>query len=402
MQQMKHMQRMIAGAAGLGLCLLPSLAPAQDPSGSLDDAWVSVCAQAAPGTAFFDRCQEIINAGPGSGDRRSAAATGNNLGTTGAQGRTANRIDETREDETGDIDYEEDFGRLSVHFNANLRRTDRDVSPLETGFESDQAGLNGGIDYRFGETWSAGAVIGYQNADTTFGSGAGSLDTSGWTLTGLVNRQFGDNGYFNAYTGISGLEYDSRRNINYTIVLNAGQPEEELRSVNAVAISDTDADQMLAGAAAGYGGNRGAFNYGIGVSADLLDTDIDGYTERGGDGLALSVDAQDIRSLTGSLTANFSYTTSHTWGILRPYARIRFEHEFDNDARRQAPQFAGDPSGFRIVYDTDDPDRDYVITAVGLTGQMLSGNSWYAEVERLFMHDFFSDWAVNAGARFEF
>lgn len=396
------MQSIMARAAGLGFCLLPFLAHAQDPAGSLDDAWLSVCAQAVRGTAFFDRCQEILNAGPGSDDRRSAAATGNNLGTTSAQGRTANRIDETREDESGNIDYEEDFGRLSVHFNANLRRTDRDVSPLETGFESDQVGLNGGIDYRLGEIWSVGAVIGYQNADTTFDSGAGSLDTSGWTLTGLINRQLGDNGYFNAYTGISGLEYDSRRNINYTILLNAGQPDEELRSVNAVATSDTDADQLLAGAAAGYGGNRGAFNYGINVSADLLDTDIDGYTERGGNGLALAVDAQDIRSLTGSVTASLAYTSSRSWGILTPYARMRFEHEFDDDARTQAPQFAGDLSGFRIIYDTDDPDRDYVIASVGLTGQMLSGNGWYAEVERLLLHDFLSEWAINAGARFEF
>lgn len=396
------MQSIMARAAGLGFCLLPSLAPAQDPAGSLDDAWLSVCAQAVPGTAFFNRCQEILNAGPGSDDRRSAAATGNNLGTTSAQGRTANRLDDTREDESGNIGYEEDFGRLSLHFNANLRRTDRDISPLEAGFESDQVGLNGGIDYRIGEIWSVGAVIGYQNADTTFDAGAGSLDTSAWSLTGLVNRPLGDNGYFNAYTGIADLGYDSRRNINYTIVLNAGQPDEELRRVNAVAASDTDADQLLAGAAAGYSGNRGAFNYGISVGADLLDTDIDGYTERGGDGLALAVDAQDIRSLTGSLTANLAYNSSRNWGILTPYARMRFEHEFDNDARTQAPRFAGDLSGFRIVYDTDEPDRDYVVASVGLAGQMLSGNGWYAEVERLLLHDFFSEWAVNAGARLEF
>lgn len=387
---------------GAGLCALPALLPAQDPPGSLDEAWNTVCAQAVPGTAFFERCQEIINAGPGSGDRRSAAAVGNNLGTTGAQGRTANRIDETRGDESGGIDYEEDFGRYSIHFNTNLRRTERDVSTLENGFESDLIGVNGGLDYRFGQTWSAGAVLGYQKADTDFDLGAGTLDTSGWSLTGVLDGRLGDNGYFNAYTGISSLEYDSLRNINYTIVLNANQPGEEIRSVTATANGDTDGDQIFAGASLGYGGNRGAFNYGFGVSADLLDTDIDGYTERGGNGLALVVGEQDIRSLTAALTGHFSYTNSLHWGILSPYARVRIEHEFDDDSRTQAPSFAGDPSGFQIIYETDDPDRDYVVAAVGFTGLMLSGTSWYAEVERLFMHDFFSEWSANAGIRFEF
>lgn len=395
------MNRVLLRTGAFSILLLPtSLLAQQTPPGALDDAWINACAQAIPGTDFFDRCQEILNAGPGSGDRRSAAATGNNLGTTGAQGRTANRIDESREAEG--VDYEEDFGRLSVHFNAAYRNTERDQTAFENGFDSDIFGVNGGLDYRMGDTWSIGAVAGYQDSDTSFDFGAGQMDTSAWSLTGVLNGRIGEHGYFNAYTGVASLDYENRRNINYTITLNAGQPNESTTTVSAAATSDTDGDQFLAGVAAGYAGNRGAVGYGIGLSADLLDTDIDGYVERGGGGLALAVPAQDIRSFTAALNADISYTNSRSWGILRPYARLRLEHEFDDDSRTQAPSFAGDPGGFRIVYTTDEPDRNYVIAAAGVSGVMLSGNAWYVEAQRLFQHDFFSEWAVNAGMRIEF
>lgn len=386
------------------LALLPfsaSLLAQQPPPQSLDDAWLTVCAQAQPGTDFFDRCQEILNAGPGSGDRRSAAAVGNNLGTTGAQGRASNRIDEAREDDAENIDYEEDFGRWSIHVNANARRTERDASAFENGFESDFFGINGGFDYRFGDTWSAGAIIGYQDSDTDFDFNAGTLDTSGWSLAGVLNGQLGPNAWFNAYTGISSLDYDNRRNINYTIILNAGQPNEESRTITAATTSDTEGDQLFGGAAIGFGGNSEALRYGLSFGLDMLDTDIDGYTESGGNGLAQAFSDQSITSLTASITGNLSYTSSQSWGILMPYARLRYEHEFDDDSRTLSSRFVGDPSGFQLRFDTDDPDRDYMVAAIGVTGQMLSGNAWYVDVERLFMHDFLSEWAVNVGMRFE-
>ena len=65
-------------------------------SESLDQAWVAACAGATPGTAFYDRCQEILNAGPGSADRRSAAAIGNNLEIFAAQARLMMRMARAR------------------------------------------------------------------------------------------------------------------------------------------------------------------------------------------------------------------------------------------------------------------------------------------------------------------
>lgn len=396
-----HRHLLTVGASSL--LFLSTTAPAQQaPPGALDAAWLNVCAQAAPGSDFFDRCQEIINAGPGSGDRRSAAAVGNNLGTTGAQGRAANGIDEARDDQSEGIDYEEEFGRFSVHFNSSFRNTERDASDFENGYDSDLFGINGGFDYRLGNNWSIGAVAGYQDGDTEFDLGAGGLETSAWSLAGVLNGTIGTEGWFSAYAGIASLDYESVRNIDYSIVLFADQPNQETREVSAVARGDTEGDQVLAGVAVGFSLNRGALNYGLSVSTDLVDTDIDGYSESGGGGLAQVFGDQDVRSLATALTANLSYTNSRDWGVLTPYARLRLEHEFDDDARTLNSRFAGDPTGFQVSYATEEPDRNYASAAVGLTGLYPGGTAWYLEAERLLLHEFLSEWAVNAGVRFEF
>lgn len=397
------MNRHILAACGISLLLLaPASLAQQTPPGALDDAWVDVCAQAPQGTDFFDRCQEIINAGPGSGDRRSAAAVGNNLGTIGAQGRAANQIDETREDDYEGIDYEEDFGRITIHINTNIRSTDRDQTDFENGFESDLYGVNGGFDYRIDDGWTIGGIAGYQDDDTEFDAGAGDLETSAWSLTGVLNGNFGNGGWVSAYAGFAGLDYESARNIDYEIVQFAGEPNEQTVQVSAVARGDTEGDQAMAGLAVGFSGNREAVNYGFSVSTDLLDTDIDGYTEKGGGGLAQVYDDQNVRSLTTALTGNLSYTNTLDWGILTPYARLRLEHEFDDDARVLSSRFAADPTGFRVTYATEAPDRNYATGTLGLTGLYPGGTAWYIEAQRLFGHEFFSEWALNSGLRFEF
>lgn len=396
------MKASTAAAAVLLLTLpSPQLLAQQTPAQTLDDSWLSVCAQAMQGTDFFDRCQEILNAGPGSGDRRSAAAIGNNLGTTGAQGRAANRIEAARENAAKGVDYEENFGRLSLHVNANLRSTDRDQSAFENGFSANFYGVDGGFDYRFGDNWSAGAVLGYQDANTDFDGGAGSLDTSGWSLSGVLNGLVGANGYFNLYAGAATLNYDSTRNINYTIVLNAGQPNQDTATIDSTATGSTDGSQRFGGAELGYDWHRGGLQFGLGAKLDYLDTDIDGYAEQGGNGLAQVFSDQSIQSLTGALEGTLSLNTSHDWGVLAPYARLRLEHEFDNDARTLASRFAGDPGGFQLTYATQSPDRNYFVGSVGLTGTTATGTSWYVEIQRLFQHDFLSEWGVNAGLRFE-
>ena len=70
-------QQVIACVLAAGLAGTSTIR-AQTASEALDASWVAACAEAIPGTKFYDRCQEILNAGPGSAARKSAAALGNN------------------------------------------------------------------------------------------------------------------------------------------------------------------------------------------------------------------------------------------------------------------------------------------------------------------------------------
>ncbi len=372
---------------------------AQDaPADALDASWNVVCAGAQPGTIFFDRCQEIINAGPGSGDRRSAAALGNNLGVVGAQGRRATRDDE-RADPTS---VRADFGAWSLLANARLGDRDRDSSDFENGFSEDVRAFDFGVDYRLNDQWVVGAFATIENADADFDGQAGELDADSRSLTALVNGAFGNGWWFQGYLGQRNLDFDSIRNIRYRLVVNAGTPDEAEFNVADVATGSTDGDQTIAGIGVGRTIPQGDWSITPQVALDYADTDIDGYTEQSANGLAQRFSGQSVESLTVRAGVQVARSLSRSFGVLQPYARLSWQHEFDNDARQLTSTFVGDASGSQIAYATQSPDRNFGEFAVGITGVFSSGRSVYVGYRHLLGHSFLDDGQLQIGGRFEF
>ncbi len=132
--------------------------------------------------------------------------------------------------------------------------------------------------------------------------------------------------------------------------------------------ADTDAADVNLSLGGGYNVLFGSFSVTPFAQLAYLRSDIDGYTEKQqgdntnpGFGLALAVDDQEITSLGTTLGFQLSQTINTTSGVVTPYLRLDWEHEFENDARDINARFAavGGNTLNTIIIPTDDPDRDF-------------------------------------------
>ncbi len=406
--------QLTAGAV-IGVCCLVINGPAlaQTPAEELDQNWFNICEGAPEESELESKCELLVRGGgPGSGGRRSAAAVGSNLGITSAQSRASatgarlqatnieSRLDEEDADDQGNgAGAEMNFGRLSLFVTTNYTDTERDQSAFETGFEQDLYGATFGADYRYSDQVTAGLALGYSDSDADFDARAGELDTENISLIAYGNFRPSDDLYLNAYLGYAWLDFDSTRNINYT--LTSSPPPMVIGTVSEVANGKTDGDQWFGGVNLGYDRVYGQWTLSPQASIDFIETDIDSYTESGGGGLAQSYRDQSISSLTGSLGAQVSYALSRSWGVLLPQARVHYVHEFDDDARTLTSSFVQDSGATSLSYSTDDPDRNYFTAGVGATAVLANGVMPFIDYQALLGHDFIDEQVITIGIRIE-
>jgi uncharacterized protein YhjY with autotransporter beta-barrel domain len=383
-------QRLIVCAVFLAVAPLH----AQTPGGALDAAWVAACANSTPGSAFFQRCQEILNAGPGSADRRSGAALGNNLDTVAGQGRVAT----SGTGDSGRVDW----GRGGLFFGFDTRDLDRDGDAQEAGFDGTAQSAIVGIDRRFGERHVLGLALNHQRERADFVAGAGRSSTRHLGLLATYGGGFGEHWSLDAYAGALRGTLDVARRVQYALVLNAGTPAQTTRSVQAVAEAATDTRRDVAGVGVGYALDAGPLSWQFGGALDMARSRFDAYVERGAAGLELAIGKRNISSRLGRLAVRATRTTSTQAGVLQPYVGVEALHEFANDARTLQVAFAGDPARTPIRFGSAAPDRNWVEASVGVAATLVGGSSAFIEYRQRIGHAFLDERALSFGLRVEF
>ncbi|MEA3411118.1 MAG: autotransporter outer membrane beta-barrel domain-containing protein [Pseudomonadota bacterium] len=132
-----------------------------------------------------------------------------------------------------------------------------------------------------------------------------------------------------------------------------------------------------------------------------------GDTETGAGGLNLQVDSQDFDSLKTVLGFQGAYAISQSFGVLQPYLRAAWHHEYLNDSRtinsRYVNEFipvGGSPTNLPVV--TESPDRDYGTIGIGLSSVFQGGWQGYYLYERWIALDNITDNVFALGVRGEF
>lgn len=291
--------------------------------------------------------------------------------------------------------------RLGGFINVGVGTGDRDGTDRTDSFDFDSYNLVAGLDYRFSDSLVLGAAVNYYDIDSDFDKSStvsgGNIDVDGWGVT-VFGTWYGERSYVDLVAGYAASEYDVRR----SILIPSNNPQ--FADISETATASPDSDDYTVSIGAGYDFNRGALNWGPYFRATYLNVDIDDYTEKGAElsGLNLKVDGQEWESTTTVLGLKFDYAMSRDWGVLIPYGRVGWTHQFEDDATIMTAVYVDDPRENVLRASTEDPEEDYAELGVGVSAVFTGGLQAYFNYDTLLGIDDLTTHLFTVGLRKEF
>ncbi len=180
---------------------------------------------------------------------------------------------------------------------------------------------------------------------------------------------------------------------------------------------DTDADEYGFSFGTGYDFFHKGFDFGPYGRLNYHKTKVDDYNEHlsgnnndPGFGLALKIDDQTIKSLSTNLGARASYAFTTGIGVVTPYARCDWQHEYENDTSAIRGSFINGGQGSvpgaaaanSILIPLDDPDRDFFNLSLGVASVFPHGISAFVDYLTVLGLDDINLHQFVGGVRFEF
>jgi outer membrane lipase/esterase len=284
-------------------------------------------------------------------------------------------------------------GGFSLFATAEYQNLNKDNTRFETGFRQDTAGLTLGGDYAFGRLAVLGAAVDYAHEFGDY-NGAGGYDNNKYgvflygSLTPLP-RLFVD-----ATVGYRRLDFSFDRRVT-------------LKMLPAIVVkgptsADTDGNEFRTGVNAGYDFVAGRFTFGPRVGVNYRYDEMDSFHESGNTGLELAYDRQHQDSLTTVAGLFGSMAISTGIGVFVPQVTADYVHEFLNDQRDVRFRLLQDLLNRKFTFQTDPPDRDYVIVGVGTVLVLPGGLAPFINYRELLGYKDRTSHTVTAGLRFSF
>ncbi len=178
--------------------------------------------------------------------------------------------------------------------------SEKDATSTAEAFEIISGNMLVGLDYELGSRSSLGFALGYSSAETDF-SGSGSLgaDAVQASVYGRLDDAIGRGIDFDGYFSIGQVDYDSDRRILFTSngITVDGLARADFDGVYVNIVPTLSFSEQLGR----YGDPLGELRTGTELrwraGLDYLKLNIDGYSETGGAGLALSTQSETYESL---------------------------------------------------------------------------------------------------------
>ena len=324
-----------------------------------------------------------------------------------------------------------DNGRLGFFITGSFANGKKDESTVEPGFDYTNTAATAGMDYRFTDQFIAGLAAGYSAVKAELDANSGESDVTGYAVS-LYSTYHLEQLYLNGMVTAGWRDYESERNLNYTITRNPSDPlapTNPLTTVDQTFKGDSNATEFSASLGGGYDLYAGGLTFGPYVSANYFKTTIDAFSEdlatentNDGFGLALHYDKQDVESFTTNVGAMMSYAVSTGLGIFSPYIRADWEHEYNDETDDIKARFAdvhadwefeedddGDEDSVQeavannlIIVPTENPDADLYNLSIGLSATFPYGMSAFADYTTILGLKDFTYQQVVGGLRFEF
>lgn len=306
-----------------------------------------------------------------------------------------------------------EYGKFGIFLSGSGISGDRDATEREAAFDFDGWDLVGGADYRFTENLFAGVAFGYSTTEADIEGNLGNMDIDGYGLS-LYGTYYLKDWYIDAIGTYGQRDYTTVRNLNYTVPKFPLDPTPGPNTtVSQSFIGEPGARDFDLFLGVGYNYYKRGFNLTPYVNLRYINSQIDGYTERNqnpntsaGFGLPLEVEEQEINSFTSRLGGQLSYAFGTQVGILSPYFRLDWEHEFKNDERTFIARFDSVGPQYNstniIRITTDAPDQDYFNLGLGMSATFPRGVMAYIDYATLLDLANTTAHRLAAGIRYEF
>lgn len=293
-------------------------------------------------------------------------------------------------------DQEEDllreYSRLGLFVRGDLNFGDQDETELESGFDFDAQTLTVGADYRITDNLFAGASASFGQTEVEFADDGGETRSDNYSVA-AYGSVYSGNGYLDGIVSFGWAEVETERNIRYEAAGGA---------VDRVAEGDTDGAEYYVSFNAGYNFNFGAFNVDPLVRFFYLDGEVDPFTETGAGGWNLDIDEQGFESMSLSAGGQLSYAFLSGWGVITPYLRAEYAHEFEDSADGIRYRFANAPiADSDMLIEAGSVDTSYFVYGAGVSAQFIHGISAFVNYQALGAYDNLNGSSVSVGMRWE-
>lgn len=290
--------------------------------------------------------------------------------------------------------------KLGLFITGDISSGSKEETQFESGLDFDTYGFTMGLDYRISNQFILGSAFGYIDTQAELNNNSGELDTQGYSLS-LYGTYYATGDYFIDFSATYGnSNFDQKRRVVYQL---GG-----LTTVSQEFVADYDGDTASLFIGSGYDFNQAGWTFGPRLDLEYIRSSVEEFTEApsdpeaSGGGWATRVDVMDQNWLTLNLGGKVSYAHSTDWGVLIPYVRLDWLHEFQNDSQTITAYFVDDPEGQAIQITTDDPDRDYLRLRLGTSIQLQNGMTGFFDFGTLLANSQWSSNNVSLGLRMAF
>jgi len=230
------------------------------------------------------------------------------------------------------------------------------------GYSANFGGVMLGADTVIDDQWHAGGAFSYSNTgvnhrDSLSGS---TTQVKGYGLFGYA-RYAASAWYANVLAGVVHQHYKQTRRIDFI-------------GFSGSASGSFGGSHLVARGELGYPLALGASTFTPIAGLTFAYMRQNGYTESGGNGAALSVDAAHATSIQSDLGAKIERAYTSHYGVLISSVQVAWRHEYDHQKTSIAAQFAADPLGeTRFTTQGATPVSDSAVLSAELT--LLQANN---------------------------
>lgn len=312
------------------------------------------------------------------------AASEDSLAPTQALASNENTLEQARKQARGEVSGGKlDIGPFSLLLNGRGSWFERDSGTLERGYDGHGYSVQLGLDKRLSPATVVGGFLVFERSRAEFDrdpasrsveSSEGKTRSDTLSIVAFAAHNLSDALYIEASGGYGVVDYELDRSVYY-------QPTGGGAITPVRTRGETDGKNYWVSLGAGYelaSGTSSLVPYG---RLTYARSTLDGYSENEltATGLVMRFGEARRSSLTAAVGIRAGMTRSYAWGVLAPFVKLEYEHEFKNDPQKINTSFVLDSANTRFTPQGQQPDRNYFHLGGGT--QFILPNGWISFVE---------------------